>query len=144
MSGPGKVERTADGKHGELNAQMDGWSYGRFDVPTALIKSPEEKYRACAAKQEKVDALLKSILQFGPVNEHVQVVLFVGANQALPAKTGFKLPVTDDEMNARGFEGFFCIVGDHTQSHEPAAFHVQSEPELGKCQRHRVRVSKDA
>ena len=115
VSGPGKVERTADGKHGELNAQMDGWSYGRFDVPTALIKSPEEKYRACAAKQEKVDALLKSILQFGPVNEHVQVVLFVGANQALPAKTGFKLPVTDDEMNARGFEGFFCIVGDHTQ-----------------------------
>ena len=65
-SGPGKVERTPDGNHGELNAQMDGWSYGRFDVPTALIKSPEEKYRVCAAKQEKVDALLKSILQFGP------------------------------------------------------------------------------
>ena len=109
------MERTADGKYAELNAQMAGWSYGRFDVPTGLIKSPEEKYRARVAKQENVDALLKSILQFGTVNEHVQVVLFVGANQAVPAKTGFKLPVTEDEMKARGFEGFFCIVGDHTQ-----------------------------
>ena len=109
------MERTAEGNYGELNAQMATWSVGRFDVPTALIKSPEEKYRARVAKQENVDALAKSILQFGTVNEHVQVVLFVGANQALPAKTGFKLPVTDDEMKARGFEGFFCIVGDHTQ-----------------------------
>ena len=37
VSGPGKVERTADENYGELNAQMAGWSYGRFDVPTALI-----------------------------------------------------------------------------------------------------------
>ena len=69
------MERTAEGKYGELNAQMAGWSYGRFDVPTGLIKSPEEKYRARVAKQENVDALLKSILQFGTVNEHVHVVL---------------------------------------------------------------------
>ena len=85
------MERTAEGKYAELNAQMVGWSYGRFDVPTGLIKSPEEKYRARVAKQENVDALQKSILQLGTVNEHVQVVLFVGANQALPSKTGFKL-----------------------------------------------------
>ena len=89
VSGPGKVERTAEGTCGEFNALMCGWSFGRFDVPTGLIKSPEEKYRARVAKQENVDALQKSILQFGPVNEHVQLVLFVGANQPLPEKSGF-------------------------------------------------------
>ena len=94
---------------------MAGWSYGRFDVPTALIKSLEEKYRARVAKQGNVDALQKSILKLGTVNEHVQVVLFVGANQALPTKTGFKLPATEDEMKASGFEGFYTIVGDHMQ-----------------------------
>ena len=105
VSGLGKVERTAKGTCGEFNALMSGWSFGRFDVPTGLIKSPEEKYRVCAAKQENVDAAVARLLQFGPVNEHVEVVLFVGANQPLPEMSGFKLPVSTAEMKARGFDG---------------------------------------
>jgi hypothetical protein len=45
----------------------------------------------------------------------VDVVLFVGANQALPEASESKPPVTADEMMRRGFDGFYTIVGDHTQ-----------------------------
>ena len=49
------------------------------------------------------------------INEHVEVVLFVGPNRPLPPKVGFKPPVTLEEMKSRGLEGFFTVVGDHTQ-----------------------------
>ena len=57
----------------------------------------------------------RSLLQVGTINEHVEVVLFVGPNRPLPTKVGFKPPLTLEEMKSRGLEGFFTVVGDHTQ-----------------------------
>ena len=92
---------------------MGKYSYGRHVLPVALVT--EEKYRARVARQENVDSLEKSMMQFGTLNEHVEVVLFMSANKPLPPKLGFKPPASLDEMEARGFEGYFTIVGDHTQ-----------------------------
>ena len=67
-------------------------SYGRHSIPVVLLLSPEEKYRARLAKQENVDALESSLLQFGTVNEHVDVVFFSVGNKPLPQKQGFNAP----------------------------------------------------
>ena len=115
MSGPSEVENKLDAHYDDLNALMGQHSFGRHVLPVALVHSPEEKYRARVAKQENVDALEKSLLSFGSVNEHVEVVLFVSRGKALPLKAGFKPPLTEDEMKARGFEGYYTICGDHTQ-----------------------------
>ena len=57
----------------------------------------------------------KSLLNFGSVNEHVEVVLFVPAKKSLPPKANFKPPLTSEDMKTRGFEGYFTVCGDHTQ-----------------------------
>ena len=105
----------ADGNYSDVNAIKAEFSFGLDVLPVSLLVSPEEKYRARAAKQENVDGAVHRLLQFGNVNEHVVVVLFVGANAPLPEKSGFKPPVSDAEMKARGFDGFYTIVGDDTQ-----------------------------
>lgn len=115
VTGPSQAEQQRDGKYDDLNSAMAKFCFGRHELPVALIQSPEEKYRARVARQENVDTLEASLLQFGTINEHVEVVLFVGPNRPLPAKAGFKPPVTADEMKVRGLEGFFTVVGDHTQ-----------------------------
>jgi hypothetical protein len=94
---------------------MNKFNFGRYILPVSLFCSPEESYRARVAKQENVDALEKSLLQFGSLNEHVEVVMFVSANKPLPAKANFKPPQTAEELKLRGAEGYFTIVGDHTQ-----------------------------
>ena len=71
---------------------MAKFAFGRFNVPMTLRTSPEEKYRARVAKQENVGALANSMMQFGSVNEHAEVVLFLPPNKPLPSKTGFKAP----------------------------------------------------
>ena len=114
-SGPSQVEAKRSTHYDELNAAMAKASYGRFVLPVELIQSPEEMYRAREAKQVNVDVLEKSLQEFGTVNEHVEVVLFVPAGRPLPAKAGFKPPVTLDEMKNRGFDGYYTVVGDHTQ-----------------------------
>ena len=62
-----------------------------------------------------MDALAHSLLQFGSLNEHVEVVLFVGVGRPLPSKSGFKPPLTLDELKLRSVEGYYTVVGDHTQ-----------------------------
>jgi hypothetical protein len=115
VPGPSEVETKLDSHYDDLNALVGRHSFGRHVLPVALILSPEDKYRARVAKQENVDALEKSLLTFGSVNEHVEVVLFLSRGKALPPKAGFKPPLTDDDMKARGFEGYYTICGDHTQ-----------------------------
>ena len=109
------MEEKRDAHYEQLNSVMGKYSFGRHVLPVALVTSPEEKYRARVAKQENVDSLEKSMVQFGTLNEHVEVVLFLGPSKPLPPKLGFKPPATIEEMKARGFEGYFTIVGDHTQ-----------------------------
>jgi hypothetical protein len=94
---------------------MDKYNYGRHIIPVELIQKPEERYRAREAKQENVDALETSLVQFGSINEHVEVVMFIGMGKALPPKAGFKPPVTAEELINRNVEGYFTVVGDHTQ-----------------------------
>ena len=98
-----QVEARRSTHYDELNAAMAKASYGRHVLPAELIQSPEEMYRAREAKQVNVDALEKSLQEFGTINEHVEVVLFVPAGRPLPAKAGFKPPVTLDDMKNRGF-----------------------------------------
>jgi hypothetical protein len=62
-----------------------------------------------------VDALEQSLLTFGTLNDRVEVVLFLAPNRALPSKVGFKAPQTSDDLKQRGFDGYFTVVGDHTQ-----------------------------
>jgi hypothetical protein len=114
-SGPSQVEEKRDAHYEQLNSVMGKYSFGRQVLPVALVTSPEEKYRARVAKQENVDSLEKSMVQFGTLNEHVEVVLFLGPNKPLPPKLGFKPPAAVEDMKSRGFEGYFTIVGDHTQ-----------------------------
>ena len=114
-SGLGQEEDKRDAHIDEVNEQMTKFNYGRHTIPVELICSPEEKYRARVAKQDNVDSLEHSLLTFGIVNEHVEVVLFVTGPKPLPPKAGFKVPQTAEEMKARGFEGYFTICGDHTQ-----------------------------
>lgn len=113
--GPAEVEGKLDQHYDDLNTLILQHSYGRHSLPVSLIQSPEERYRARIAKQENVDSLEASLLSFGSVNEHVEVVLFQPAKKALPPKAGFKPPLTDEDMKTRGFEGYFTICGDHTQ-----------------------------
>ena len=115
MTGPSQVEDKRDAHYEDLNELITKHSYGRHVVPVVLLQSPEEKFRARIALQENVDALATSMMTFGSVNEHVEVVLFVSGNKPLPSAAGFKVPQTSDEMKARGLEGFYTIVGDHTQ-----------------------------
>ena len=112
VSGPGEVEGRRDQHYDDLNTAMDKMSYGRFEIPVDVIQNPEEKYRARVAKQRNVDALEESLVNYGTVNEHVELVLFTARP---PLKNGFKPPVTPEDMKSRGFEGYFTIVGDHTQ-----------------------------
>ena len=98
-----------------VNGAMAGYYYGRHVIKVKLIQSPEEQYRARVDKQENVDALEKSLQKYGTVNEHVELVLFVSASKQLPAKVGFLPPASSEEMSRRGFEGYFTVVGDHTQ-----------------------------
>lgn len=104
-----------DAHYDKLNDSIDKFSFGRHALPVSLILSPEDKYRARVAKQENVDALERSMQTFGTLNDRVEVVLFLAANKALPAKVGFRPPLTQEDLKARGFEGYFTIVGDHTQ-----------------------------
>ena len=115
------MEARVDAHYDESNSVICQFSVGRHSIPVGLIQSPEEKYRARVAKQENVDTLEKSLLSFGSVNEHVEVVLFLPAKKSLPPKNGFKPPQTADDMKARGMEGYFTICGDHTQSDESIA-----------------------
>ena len=110
----GQVESKRDTHYDDLNEVIAKHSYGRHELPVVLLTSPEEKYRARVAKQENVDALEQSLLQFGTVNEHVDVVLFSLGTKPLPPKQGFRVPVTADDIKQRGFEGFFVVCGDHT------------------------------
>ena len=112
VSGPGEVEARRDTHYEDLNAAMEKMSYGRFEIPVSIIQNPEEKYRARVAKQRNVDALEESLVNYGTVNEHVELVLFTARP---PVKGGFKPPTTQEELKGRGFEGYFTIVGDHTQ-----------------------------
>ena len=50
------------------------------------------------AKQENVDALERSLMSFGSVNEHVEVVLFVSRGKTPPVKAGVKPPLTEEEL----------------------------------------------
>jgi hypothetical protein len=84
-------------------------------LPVSLLLSPEDKYRARVAKQENVDALERSLMTFGTLNDRVEVVLFIAPGRALPSKMGFKAPKSREEMKTKGFEGYFTVVGDHTQ-----------------------------
>ena len=106
----------ADGNYSDVNVIKAEFSFGLHVLPVSLLVSPEEKYRARAAKQENVDAAVTRLLQVGNGNEHVVVVLFVGASTPLPEESGFKPPLGTAEMKARGFDGFYTIVGDDTQS----------------------------
>lgn len=115
VTGPTEIEGKRDAHYDDLNAAIEKMSYGRHSIPVSLILSPEEKYRARVAKQSNVDALEDSLLSFGTINEHVELVLFAGGAKTLPQKAGFKPPLTQEDMKARCFEGFFTIVGDHTQ-----------------------------
>ena len=74
-----------DAHYDDLNVLMAQHSFGRHVLPVAMVMSPEERYRARVAKQENVDALEKSLLSFGSVNEHVEVVLFVSRGKTLPS-----------------------------------------------------------
>jgi len=109
------VEGKREAHYDELNSVMAKYNFGRHVLPVGLVCSPEERYRARVAKQDNVDSLERSLLQFGTLNDHVEVVMFLGPNKPLPAKLGFKPPASLEEMKARGAEGFFTIVGDHTQ-----------------------------
>ena len=109
------MEAKIDAHYDDLNVLMAQHCFGRHVLPVSLVLSPEERYRARVAKQENVDALERSLLSFGSVNEHVEVVLFVSRGKTLPVKAGFKPPLTDDELKTRGFEGYYTVCGDHTQ-----------------------------
>ena len=64
----------ADGNYSDVNAIKAEFSFGLHVLPVSLLVSPEEKYRARAAKQENVDGAVHRLLQFGNVNEHVRSV----------------------------------------------------------------------
>ena len=113
--GPSQVEGKRPTHYDDLNTAMEKFNYGRHTIPVTLIQKPEEKYRAREAQQTNVDALASSLLQFGSLNEHVEVVLFVGVGRPLPSKSGFKPPLTLDELKQRSVEGYYTVVGDHTQ-----------------------------
>jgi hypothetical protein len=122
------VEPRVDAHYDELNSVISQFSVGRHSIPVGLIQSPEEKYRARVAKQENVDTLEKSLLSFGSVNEHVEVVHFMPAKKSLPPKNGFKPPQTAEDMKARGMEGYFKVWGPHPKSDESVARQVQEQP----------------
>ena len=115
VTGPRELEGKRDSHIDDLNDSIEKMSYGRHVVSVPLIQSPEAIYRARVALQENVDTLQNSLMEYGTINENVQLVLFVSAGRVMPQKSGFKPPQTPDEMKARGFEGYFTIVGDHTQ-----------------------------
>ena len=138
------MEAKIDAHYDDLNVLMAQHSFGRHVLPVSLVLSPEERYRARVAKQENVDALERSLLSFGSVNEHVEVVLFVSRGKTLPVKAGFKPPLTEDELKTRGLSKAttpsveITPKGLCTWGYEPAAPPVRQEPEVEESVVHRL------
>ena len=97
-----------------LNAAIDAMRRGKFPLPIMLFCSPEELYRARTAHEDDINVLANSFVSFSSLHENSVVVLFWPDDEALP-EHGFDVMQYIIETKRDELDGFFVVVGDHTQ-----------------------------
>ena len=110
----GRARPKSDSKHfEELNALIRSMSRGKHRLPISLFRSPEPAFRARTATPDAVNEKVVSFSRYSSVHENSVVVLFWPESKALPGP-GFD-PVAFSQSAMAPLDGFFAIVGDHTQ-----------------------------
>lgn len=97
-----------------LNRTISKMNYGRISLPTGLSKSPEPSFAARIASKQAVDRLQQSLSTTMSIHSESVFVAFVPSSQELPAKRGFVFQTWLDSQDGK-VDGFFAVVGDHTQ-----------------------------
>ena len=89
--------------------------YGRINLPSRLSKSPETRIAARAAQKEALDRLEISVTTTMSVHDGSVWVVFIPDDQPLPPKRGFNFPTWLASQDEEKIDGFYAIIGDHTQ-----------------------------
>ena len=97
-----------------LNQWVAAHSVGQHLVPVGPFKSPEVMYRARTAEPGKVAELRKSFASTFSIHKASVVVLFWPEDMELPSEENFDIHHVISEFGS-SLDGFFFIVGDHTQ-----------------------------
>ena len=85
-------------------------SRGKHRLPIASFRSPEP---ARTATPDAVNEKVQSFARYSSVHDNSAVVLFWPESKALPGPD-FD-PVAFSQSALGGVDGFFAIIGDHTQ-----------------------------
>ena len=88
-------------------------SRGKHRIPISLFRSPEPAFRARTAAPDAVNEVVASFSRYSSVHENSVVVLFWPESKALPGPD-FD-PAAFSQSAMAPLDGFFAIVGDHTQ-----------------------------
>ena len=98
-----------------LNAEVARMNFGRMSLPVDLVRSPEERYRARETDPEALAKLRHSLTSTNSVHDSSVFVLFVKTADDIPAQRGFNFRAWLRGQDRSQLDGFFAIVGDHTQ-----------------------------
>ena len=105
---------TANDHFVRLNEQIQRHSMGKWMIPVATFKSPESSYRARVSLPEDVRRLMQSFASTSSVHGTSVVVAFWPDSESLPSSATFNLSQVDVLDRCKS-DGFYFIVGDHTQ-----------------------------
>ena len=98
-----------------LNKAIAAMNFGRHDFPVALLASPEQRYAARAASQEALTKLARSVCSTMSVHDNSVFVFFADHVDDIPSKRGFNFRRWLSAQDTSNLDGFFAIIGDHTQ-----------------------------
>ena len=96
-----------------LNAGIKSFSVGRHRIEVGDFKSPEPSFRARVASPTAVARLATSFADTSSVHEQCMVVGFWPSGERIPEESAFAGDLA--LLRKASEDGFFFIVGDHTQ-----------------------------
>ena len=98
-----------------LNKGIAKMDYGRINLPSRLSQSPETRIAARAAQKEALDRLEASMTTTMSVHDGSVWVVFIPEEQPMPIKRGFDFHTWLSAQDEKKIDGFYAIIGDHTQ-----------------------------
>ena len=98
-----------------LNKAIAAMNFGRHTFPVDLLQSPEQRFAARVASQEALNRLARSVYSTMSVHDNSVFVFFVDHVDNIPSKRGFNFSRWLSEQDQANLDGFYAIIGDHTQ-----------------------------
>ena len=97
-----------------LNASIQAMSVGRHFLECKFFKSPEPSFRARTASAADIQRIASSLFRTQSVHQNCVVACFFPEGKRIPSIDDVNLndPVA---MESLGADGFYFVVGDHTQ-----------------------------